>query len=59
MEILKRKLQDSQYELEDALRMEINYDEIKETKYGKNLLSYLRKRHHIVDGVIKILDRIA
>lgn len=58
MEILKIKLQDSQYELEDALRMEINYDEAKETKEGKRLLKYVRKRRRIVNGISKILDRI-
>lgn len=58
MEILKRKLQDSQYELEEALRMEINYDEVKETKDGKKLLKYVRKRRRIVNIVSKILDNI-
>lgn len=58
MEILKRQLQDSQYELEDALRIEINYDEVKETKEGKRLLRYVRKRRRIVNGILKVLDRI-
>lgn len=58
MEILKRKLQNSQSELEEALRMEINYDEVKETKEGKKLLKYVRKRRHIVNGISKILDKI-
>lgn len=58
MEILKYRLYRIQQELEDAIRMEINYDEVKETKYGKQLLKYIRKRHRITNLCIKILDKI-
>ena len=51
MEVL-RNIQD---ELEDALRIEIDYEEVKETKYGKKLLKYLRQRRRAVNRVFKIL----
>ena len=54
MEILN-KIQDIQYELEDALRMEIDYEDVRETKDGKRLLRYLRRRHRIINHFIKIL----
>ena len=57
MEVLK-KLQEEQNDLEDALRMEIAYEEVNETKEGKKLLKYLRKRHRIVNYLIRVLDRI-
>lgn len=54
MEALRR-IQDIQNELEDALRLEIEYAEVKETKDGKKLLRYLRKRRRAVNGVVKTL----
>lgn len=57
MEVLK-KLQEEQNDLEDAFRMEITYEEVNETKEGKRLLKYLRKRHRIVNYLIRVLDRI-
>lgn len=56
MEILN-KIRAAQYDLEDALRMEIDYEDVKKTKEGKRLLKYLRRRHRIVDRFIKILGR--
>ena len=53
MEILKQ----IQQELEDALKLEIDYEQVKETKDGKKLLSYLRKRRRIIDSISKILER--
>ena len=58
MEVLMSKLQDSQNNLEYALQMEINYEEVKDTKEGKRLLGYLRKRRRIVNRLVKILDKI-
>ena len=58
MEVLISKLQDSQDNLEYALQMEVNYEEVKDTKEGKQLLGYLRKRRRIVDRLVKILDKI-
>lgn len=58
MEILKYKLYTIQRELEEAIQMEINYNEVKETKYGKKLLKYIRKRRRITNLCMKILDRI-
>ena len=47
------KLKCTQHELEDALCLEIDIKEIKDTKYGNQLLKYLRKRRKIVNGVVK------
>lgn len=47
------KLKDTQNELEDALCLEIGMDEVKNTKYGNQLLKYLRKRRRTVNGIIK------
>ena len=54
MEILKQ----IQQELEDALKLEIDYEQIKDTKDGKKLLKFLRKRRRIIDNISKILERI-
>ena len=54
MEVLN-KIQAIQYELEDALRMEIDYEDVKATKDGKRLLKYLRRRRRIIGRFIKIL----
>jgi hypothetical protein len=56
MEIL-RKLQASQNAFEDTLRLEINYEEIKDTKEGKRILSWTRRRRKVVDRVCKILKK--
>ncbi len=56
MEILRR-LQASQNAFEDTLRLEINYEEIKDTKEGKRILSWVRRRRKIVDRVCKVLKR--
>lgn len=56
MEILNR-LRASQDALEDALRLESTPEEIKETKEGKKLLRYLRRRRHAINYVIKILSK--
>lgn len=53
MEVLRR-IQDIQNELEDALRLEIEYAEVQETKDGKKLLRYLRKRRRVVNSTIKM-----
>lgn len=56
MEVLV-KLQHEQRDFEDALKMEINYEDIKENKDGKKLYNYLKKRHRIVNVCGKILDK--
>ena len=47
------KLKCTQNELEDALRLENDICEIRGTKFGKQLLKFVRKRRRIVNGVIK------
>lgn len=54
MEVLKQ----IQQELEDALQLEIDYEQVKETKDGKKLLDYLRKRRRAVNSIVKNLERI-
>jgi hypothetical protein len=56
MEILNR-LRASQDALEDALRLESTPEEIKETKEGKKLLRYLRRRRRAISYVVKILSK--
>ena len=56
MDILRR-LQASQNAFEDTLRLEINYEEIKDTKEGKRILSWVRRRRKIVDRVCKVLKK--
>lgn len=58
MEVLIRRLQEYQLTLEDILRLETTPEEIQETKYGRRLLKYVRRRRHTVDRVIKILTKI-
>ena len=48
---------DTQNELEDALRLEIDICEIRNTKFGKQLLKSVRKRRRIVNGVIKKTEK--
>ena len=52
------KLKQIQQELEDALRLEVDYEQVKETKEGKKLLGYLRKRRRAVNSIAKNLERI-
>ncbi len=47
-----------QNSLEDALRLEATPEEVKETKDGKKLLGYLRRRRRVVNRVIKVLQKI-
>ena len=58
MEVLIRKLRNYQQTLEDTLRLETTTEEIQETKYGKRLLKYVRRRRRAVDRVVKILSKI-
>lgn len=57
MEVLTR-LWASQDALEDALRLESTPEEIKETKEGKKLLKWLRRRRRITDRIAKVLKKI-
>ena len=57
MEILKIRLRNIQRELEEAIQLEIDYDEVKRTKEGRRLLKYIRKRHRITNLCIRILGR--
>lgn len=50
-----QKLCDTQQELEDAFRMEINYEEAKDTKDGKKLLKFLKKRRRMINGIVRKL----
>lgn len=58
MEVLKYELEEHQCELEEAMRMEINFDEVRETKDGKKLYRYLRKRRRIVKFLVAVLDKM-
>lgn len=51
------KMRCTQHELEDALRLETNHEDVKDTKYGKQLLRYLKKRHRVINSVIKNFDK--
>lgn len=55
MEVLKHKLMKSQADLEDALRMEIEYDEVRGDKEGKQLLKWLRRRRKLVESFYKCI----
>ena len=59
MEILIKKLLSIQDDLEDALRMESTPEEVKETKEGKRLLKYLRRRRSITNHLAKTLIKIS
>ena len=52
MEVLKRLVQ-SQENFEDALRLEIDYNEVNNTKEGKQLLKWIRARRRAIDKFIK------
>ena len=57
MEFL-RKLLEHQNELEDAIRLETSPEEIKETKFGKDLLKQVRRRGRLVRRCVKMLDGV-
>lgn len=57
MEVLTR-LWASQDALEDALRLESTPEEVKETKEGKKLLKWLRRRRRIMNRFDKVLKKI-
>ncbi len=57
MEVLNRLLA-SQYALEDALRLESTPEEIKETKDGKKLLKWIRRRRRMINRLAKVLKKI-
>jgi hypothetical protein len=56
MEILS-KLLDNQDSLEDALRLESTPEEVKETKYGRKLLRWVRRRRRVTNRVVKALSK--
>lgn len=56
MEILK-KLLEYQNSLEDALRLESIPEEVNETKDGKKLLQWLRRRRRVTNRLVKILSK--
>lgn len=58
MEVLITLLHENQQSLEDALRLEINYEDVKETKEGDKLYKYLRKRRRKVNLLLKVLKRM-
>ena len=51
------KLKHTQNELEDAVRLEIDICEIRDTKFGKQLLKSVRKRRRIVNGIVKKAEK--
>lgn len=56
MEVLK-KLLECQNSLEDALRLESIPEEVNETKEGKKLLKWLRRRRRVTKRVVKVLSK--
>jgi hypothetical protein len=56
MEVLKRLLE-CQNSLEDALRLESIPEEVNETKEGKKLLKWLRRRRRVTKRVVKVLSK--
>lgn len=56
MEVLSLLLE-SQGSLEDALRLESTPEEVKETKNGKRLLRYLRRRRRTTNIIAKVLKK--
>lgn len=56
MEILI-KLLDNQDSLEDALRLESTPEEVKETKYGRKLLRWVKRRRRVTNRVVKALSK--
>lgn len=57
MEILNNLLA-SQDTLEDALRLEITPEEVKQTNEGKKLLRWLRWRRRVTNRLAKVLKKI-
>lgn len=57
MEVL-RKMLEYQNELEDAIKLETTPEEIKETKFGKDLLRYIRRRGRLVKRCNKMLNDV-
>ena len=57
MEFLS-KLIEHQNELEDAIRLETSPEEIKETKFGKDLLKHVRRRGRLVRRCVKMLTDV-
>lgn len=58
MEVLTELLR-VQDTLEDALRLESTPEEVNETKEGRDLLKYLRRRRSIVNHLAKVLRKIS
>lgn len=56
MEILKEILE-YQDSLEDALRLESTPEEVQETKDGKKLLKWLRRRRRVINRLVKALSK--
>lgn len=56
MEILK-KILEQQNSLEDALRMESTPEEVKETKDGKKLLRWIRRRRRVTNRLVRVLSK--
>lgn len=56
MEILI-KLLENQDALEDALRLESTPEEVKETKYGRKLFRWIRRRRRVTNRVVKTLSK--
>ena len=56
MEVLK-KLLEYQDSLEDALRLESIPEEVNETKDGKRLLKWLRRRRRTTNRLVKALSK--
>jgi hypothetical protein len=52
MEVLRRLLR-TQEDYEDALRMEIDYADVRDTKEGKQLLKWIRARRKAVEKLIR------
>ena len=57
MEILKQ-LWVSQDALEDALRMEITPEEVEDTKEGKTLYRWIKRRRRVIDHLTNVLNKI-
>lgn len=56
MEVL-RKLLEYQDSLEDALRLESTPEAVKETKDGKKLLKWLRRRRRATNRLVRALEK--
>jgi hypothetical protein len=56
MDVLK-KLLECQNSLEDALRLESIPEEVNETKDGKKLLKWLRRRRRVTKRAVKVLSK--